>query len=361
MQTFKAVVYQGGSASLEPVKLTLDALAATQIRVRITASGVCHTDRHVLSGAIPVEPPLILGHEAVGVVEEVGSEVHVLKRGDTVVLLTNPGCGHCWYCVRGEGQNCLDAESIRGAARSRTVDGLRVPGFVGLGTFAEQIVVDQAAAVRIESSLPSEQLALVGCGVLTGAGAVLTSPVRAGSSVAVVGCGGVGLAAIQAAKAVGATTVIAVDPLESKRAAALALGATHAIDPTAENHAESVRAHTGGRGVDVAFEAVGSSATIAQTFRATRVGGTTIVLGLPTPGDPVGLDATEFVFGSKALVGSVAGGGDPRRLIPVIVGWAEDGRIDLAGMVTRRIGLEDVQEAMDAMDRGEGIRSVIVF
>lgn len=357
----KAVVFAGVGSSLSPTDVLVVEPGPTEVLVRIGASGVCHTDRHVIGGGFSVELPIILGHEGAGTVEAMGASVSDLQIGDTVVLLAAPACGQCWFCLQGEGHNCQGADRVRGGARAHDRAGRAVAGFAGLGTFADHVVVDQAAVVRVDSALPIEQLALIGCGVVTGVGAVLTSPVRAGSAVAVLGCGGVGLSVVQGARAVGASVIVAVDPVAAKRDAALALGATVAIDPSVEDVPEAVRAHTAGRGADVAFEAIGSVATVVDAVRCSRQGGTTIMIGIPESAELAGLAATEILFGRKTISGSIYGGGDPRRLIPVIVGLAEAGRIDVASMVTRRIGLDDVQGAMDAMDRGEVIRSVITF
>jgi S-(hydroxymethyl)glutathione dehydrogenase/alcohol dehydrogenase len=358
--TTRAVVFDGVDGDLRPASVGVTAPGPTEVTVRVTASGVCHTDRHVIAGGLPVEVPCVLGHEGAGVVEAVGPAVGDLSPGDTVVLIAAPVCGRCWFCVRGEGHNCAQGDHFR-AQRHFVVDGKPVSGFAGLGTFAERVTLDQASVVRVDTDLPAEHLALIGCGVITGVGAVLTSPVRAGSSVVVLGCGGVGLSVVQGARIAGAEQIVAVDPLPSKRDAALALGATVAVDPTADDVADVVRQHTGGRGADVAFEAIGSVATVVQGVHATRMGGTTYMIGVPEPTEFAGLSALDVLLGRKTLVGSIYGGGDPRRMIPTIVGLAESGRLDLDRMVTRRIGLDDVKEAMDAMDRGEVVRSVITF
>ena len=356
----RAVVFNGTDGDLQPVSVDVTSPGPTEVTVRITASGVCHSDRHVISGHLPVEVPCVLGHEGAGVVEAVGPAVSDLAPGDIVVLIAAPVCGRCWFCVRGEGHNCAQGDHYR-AQQHFVVDGKPVGGFAGLGTFAEHITLDQAAVVRVDTDLPAEHLALIGCGVITGVGVVLTSPVRPGSSVVVLGCGGVGLSVVQGARIAGAEQIVAVDPLALKRETALAVGATLAVDPTTDDVGEVVRRHTGGRGADVAFEAIGSVAAVVQGVHATRMGGTTFMIGIPEPAEFAGLSALDVLVGRKTLVGSCYGGGDPRRMIPTIVGLAESGRLDLDRMVTRRIGLDDVQEAMDAMDRGEVVRSVITF
>jgi S-(hydroxymethyl)glutathione dehydrogenase/alcohol dehydrogenase len=334
---------------------------ATDVVVRLTASGVCHTDKHVLSGGMPYPAPLVLGHEGTGVVEEVGSSVQQTEVGDTVVLISAPTCGRCWYCSRGETASCLEASRVRGIPRFSDGDRQPFTGFAGLGTFSNLVTLDEALVVPVRTELPPEQLALVGCGVVTGAGAVLTSSVTAGSSVVVFGCGGVGLSAVQGARIVGASEIIAVDPVAMKRDTALALGATTVVDPNVESPGDVARARTDGRGADVAFEAVGSSRLVGEAVRATRPGGITHIIGVPEPSVPLEITAAELLFSRKHLAGSLYGGGNPHRLIPEMVRLAESRRLDLASMVTRTIELSEVNDALDAMERGEVVRSVIVY
>jgi S-(hydroxymethyl)glutathione dehydrogenase / alcohol dehydrogenase len=334
---------------------------ATDVVVRLAASGVCHTDRHVITGAMRSPLPVVLGHEGVGVVEDVGSAVQFVEPGDTVVLISAPTCGRCWYCARGETVRCTEASRIRGVARFSDGDHEPFTGFAGLGTFSEYVTVCETMVVPVRTQLPAEQLALVGCGVVTGVGAVLTASVGAGSSVVVIGCGGVGLSVVQGARAVGATEIIAVDPVAMKREAACALGATVAVDPVADDVGAVARSLTGGRGADVAFEAVGSSRLAVEAMRATRPGGTTHVIGVSDPDEVLDISSSELLFTGRTLAGSLYGGGNPHRLIPELVAMAEAGRIDLAAMVTRTIDLEQVNEAFDAMDGGDVVRSVIVY
>jgi len=333
----------------------------TDVVVRLSASGVCHTDKHVLAGGMPYPLPIVLGHEGTGVVAEVGPAVQHVEVADTVVLISAPTCGRCWFCARGETVHCAEARRIRGVPRFS--DGAHEPftGFAGLGTFSEYVTLDEALVVPVRTELPAEQLALVGCAVVTGVGAVLTSSVRAGSSVVVIGCGGVGLSAVQGARIMAAAEIIAVDPVPMKRDAALALGATVAVDPSADDVAAVAQSRTGGRGADVAFEAVGSSRLAVDAMRATRPGGVTHIIGVADASDRLDISAAELLMTGKTLAGSLYGGGHPHRMIPELVAMAESGRIDLASMVTRTIDLEDVNEAFDAMDRGEVVRSVIAY
>ncbi len=357
----RAAVFVALDEPLEIDDFELTAPGPGEVVVRYAASGVCHTDRHVISGGLPIPPPLVLGHEGAGVVEEVGPDVSGLVPGDTVIALSAPACGACWFCIRGEGHTCAVADKIRSVPHLTNLRGESIASFAAIGTFSERATLHRSSVVKIESTLPMEQLALVGCGVLTGVGAVLTSPVRPGGSVMVMGCGGVGLSVVQGAKAVGASTILAVDPLPMKREAALALGATDAVDPGASDLAEVSRSLTGGRGVDVAFDAYGAVANAVHGLRATRKGGTTVMIGVPEREATLDISAEELLYGRKVLVGSLIGGSDPRRLLPDVVALAEAGRIDLAPMVSRRIQLDEVNEAFAAMDRGEVLRSVIVY
>ena len=357
----RAAVLEAKAEPLAVRDLQLVEPGAHDVVVHLGASGICHTDKHVINGAIPASMPMVLGHEGAGVVEHVGSAVRHVKAGDTVVLISAPPCGQCWFCVRGETSNCENASLIRAVPRFGDGNGAPFTGFGGLGTFAEFLTVDAASVVPVETTLPHEQLALLGCGVVTGAGAVLTSCVRAGSSVLVIGCGGVGLAAVQAARITGASEIIAVDPLPMKREAARAAGATAVVDPAIDDVGEIARACTGGRGVDAAFEAVGSSRLAVDAMRATRMGGVTYIIGVADAADLLNISAAEILIGRKTLAASIFGGGDPRRMIPQLVRFAESGKLDLASMVTRTIALDEVNGALDSMDRGDAIRSVIRF
>ncbi|HEX6311319.1 MAG TPA: alcohol dehydrogenase catalytic domain-containing protein, partial [Acidimicrobiia bacterium] len=231
--------------------------------VRIAASGVCHSDLSVMNGGLPIPPPCILGHEGTGTIDWVGSEVTHLKPGDRVVATFVPACGNCWYCVHDASNLCVGTAETAMAPRAKRSDGSVAAGFAGLGTFTDVMTVQAAQAIKIESDLPDEQLALIGCGVTTGVGAALnTARVEPGSSVAVIGCGGVGQAVIQGARIAGAARIIAIDPVELKRKAAEQLGATDLVDPAAGDPVAQVQALTGGRGADYAFEVIGMPETI---------------------------------------------------------------------------------------------------
>jgi len=231
------------------------------VRVRVDASGVCHSDLTVLQGGTSAALPMIMGHEGAGTVVEVGREVVGVKAGDRVIASFVPVCGTCWYCLRGMTNLCELTTQMRSAPRAKQVNGQPLWTHTGLGTMSQVMTVDESMIVRVETDLPAEQLALIGCGVTTGVGAAInTAQVQPGSSVAVIGCGGVGQSIIQGARIAGASRIFAVDPVELKRTTATQFGATDGIDPTAGDPVEQVRAATGGRGVDYAFEAIGFGA-----------------------------------------------------------------------------------------------------
>jgi S-(hydroxymethyl)glutathione dehydrogenase/alcohol dehydrogenase len=328
--------------------------------VRVTASGVCHSDLSVVKGTLPGGPQ-ILGHEGTGIVEEVGAEVRHVAVGDRVVGTFIPACGVCWYCLRDQSHLCEEAFPVMFTHRATRHGGQELTPFCGLGTFAERMTVSEISVVKVETDLPDAQLALLGCAVTTGVSAVLnTARVEAGSSVVVVGCGGVGQSVIQGARIAGAARIVAVDPVESKRAAALVLGATDAIDPSVHDPATVVRALTGGRGADYTFEAIGRDTTLRQAFASSRRGGTVVAVGVHELGTDIAVSSYHLVLEERRLLGTVYGNAQVRREIPRLLELAADGRLDLASMVTRTIALDDVNDALRALEAGEVIRSVIV-
>src|SRR6478735_1347517 len=248
--------------------------------VRVTASGVCHSDLSVINGTLPAGR-VVLGHEGAGVIEKVGSDVSGLAVGDRVIGSFIPACGVCWYCLHDQSNLCEHTYNVMFVPRVRRADGEEMVAMTGLGTFAELMTVQQMSVVKVETDLPDEQLALIGCGVTTGVGAALnTAQVEPGSIVAVIGCGGVGQAVIQGARIAGAARIIAVDPVALKRDEALKNGATHVVDPTDADPVAQVQALTSGRGVDYAFEVIGTPATVVQAFDMARNGGAAVAVGV---------------------------------------------------------------------------------
>jgi S-(hydroxymethyl)glutathione dehydrogenase / alcohol dehydrogenase len=357
----RAAVFVGVDRDLEVSEVEPLPPAATDVVVAVGATGVCHSDLAVLTGARPLPVPALLGHEAAGRVVAVGPEVRLVRAGDRVVTSFIPSCGRCLWCLRGQSNLCaLGAEVVR-VPRARLADGRTATAFLGLGTFAEQVTVHEASVVAVRSELPDEQLALLGCGVTTGICAVLrTARVEPGDTVAVLGCGGVGQAVVQGAALAGAAQVVAVDPVAWKREMALSLGATEAVDPATTDLREAVLAGTGGHGVDHAFEATGVPAVTRQALTLTRRGGSVIMLGMPAFDAVLEVPALPFFADGKRILAAKYGDAQVRRDIPRLIDLAGAGRIDLAAMVTRRVGLDDVNQALRAMTGGEVIRSVIV-
>ncbi len=329
--------------------------------VKIGASGVCHSDLSVMNGGLPLPPPCILGHEGAGTVESIGSEVTRVKPGDRVVASFTPACGVCWYCLRDQSNLCELMGEVSMGMKATRPDGTQTNTMTGLGTFAEAMTVHEASLVKVETDLPDEQLALIGCGVTTGVGAALnTASITPGSSVVVIGCGGVGQAVIQGARIAGAGRIIAVDPVEMKRKSAEALGATDLVDPADGDPVAQVFGLTGGRGADYAFEVIGLPETINQAYNSARRGGTAVVVGMPRADSMVTFSGFGLFFDEKKLLGSVYGSAQVRRDFPRFVDLVETGRLDLGAMVSRRIQLDEINDAFRAMEAGEVIRSVIV-
>lgn len=329
--------------------------------VRIAASGVCHTDLTVIDGLSALPLPIVPGHEACGVVEEVGPEVRRVQVGDRVLASVSPACGTCWWCLRSMSNRCELGRTVLMTPRYQLPDGRRAPAVCGCGTFAEAMVVHEASVVPVQTDLADEELALLGCGVTTGLGAALnTAGVEPGSSVAVIGCGGVGQSVIQGARIAGAATIVAVDLSGERRSASLKVGATHAVDPADGDPVEQVRALTDGRGVDHSFEVVGRPELMVQAWDMARDAGTVTLVGMPAKDATITLPATGAVFSGKRLAGSKVGDAQVLRDFPRFIRLAEAGRLDLGSLVSRRITLDEVNDAIDALHRADGVRTVII-
>lgn len=330
------------------------------VLVHIDASGVCHSDLSFAKGNVPLPPPVILGHEGAGTVLAVGSDVSRVGVGDRVISSFTPACGICFFCLRDQSFLCETMGSHMMVSKGTRADGSSVIGASGLGTFADEMTVDESMLVKVETDLPSEQLALIGCGITTGVGAALnTAQVEPGATVTVIGCGGVGQSVIQGARIAGASRIFAVDPVELKRKTAEQFGATDVIDPAAGDPVEQVRALTGGRGTDYSFEVIGLPETIVQAYEVARAGGTAVVVGMPRFDATVTLPAMSLFAGNKALLGCLYGSARVRRDFPRFVQLVETGRLDIGSMVSRQIRLHEVNDAFRAMEAGEVIRSVI--
>ena len=331
------------------------------VLVRVTASGICHTDLNVINGLSPLPLPIVPGHEGCGVVEEIGSEVRRVRVGDRVLASVTPACGNCWWCLNGMSNHCELNPVVKAALRFELRTGQRIAAVCGCGTFAEAMVVHEASVVRVQTDLADEQLALLGCGVTTGLGAALnTAAVIPGSSVAVIGCGGVGQSVIQGARIAGASVLIAIDPAPGRREASVRVGATHTVDPAAANPVEQVRALTEGRGADFNFEVVGRPELMVQAFDMARAEGTVTLVGMPAVGDTLTLPAIQAVFSGKRLAGSVVGGSQILRDFPRFIRLAEAGQLDLGSMISQRIKLDEINDGIALLTRAEGTRTVIV-
>lgn len=341
----------------------LDAPGPHEVRIRTAACGLCHSDLHFIDGAYPHPMPCIPGHEAAGIVEAVGSEVRTVKPGDAVVTCLTAYCGHCEFCLTGRLSLCTGGDTRRpkGAPpRITTADGSPVAQMLNLSAFAEEMLVHEHACVAISPDMPLDRAALLGCAVTTGAGTIFNAcKVTPGETVAVIGCGGVGLATINAAKIAGAGRIIAADPVPEKRALAERLGATDTIDPTADDAAKQIVDLTKG-GVDHAIEAVGRPASGALAVKALRRGGTATILGMMPLDHQVGLGAMDLLSGKK-LQGAFLGANRFPVDIPRLVDFYLRGLLDLDAIVAETIPLEAVNAGFEKMKKGEAARSVIVF
>jgi len=358
--TRAAVLRQPGAAlTIEDVELA--PTGPDQVRVRLRATGVCHSDLSIVRGALRHPLPAVPGHEGAGVVVEAGSAVTSVKPGDHVILNWTPACGACFFCAKHEPWLCDRAAADSLAAPYATAGGEALAPVLGAGAFAEETLVLERAVVKIPDDVPFEVAALVGCAVTTGFGAVVnTARVRPGDSVVVIGCGGVGLSIVQGARYAGAATIVAVDLNAEKRALAKDLGATDTVDG-ADDVEAAVRGLTQGRGADHAFEAIGRGATIRTAYRVTRRGGNVVVVGAGRHDDKVEFSALELFFQARSLVGCVYGSADVARDFPRILGLYSAGELDLDRLITGRIPLDGVNDALSAMEAGEGARNVVVF
>jgi S-(hydroxymethyl)glutathione dehydrogenase/alcohol dehydrogenase len=337
-----------------------------EVRVRVVASGVCHSDLSVQNGTIPMPTPIVLGHEGAGIVEEVGPGASRLQPGDHVVLSFVPACGSCFYCDRDQGFLC---EKSAMSAMGGLVDGTTRFSLHGqplrqmamCGTFGNYAVVPEISAVKIDDDVDLRFAALIGCGVLTGVGAALnTASIRPGDAVAVVGCGGVGLNVIQGAKIAGATRIIAIDRFESKLEMAERFGATDLVAADDGDPVDRVRTLTDGRGADVAFEVIGLGPTIDQALNMTRNGGETILVGVPRLDVVLTLSAAfTFLYLAKTVKGCWYGSSNVHRDVPKLVQLYKEGKLMLEELVSREIGVDGVNEAFTAMESGEVARSLI--
>lgn len=335
-----------------------------EVSVRVQSCGVCHSDLHFVDGSLPGVMPSVLGHEAGGIVEEVGPGVLDLAPGDKVILTLRPPCGRCYWCVRGELSICptnaqMSGTLLDGGTRlshqGRTV-------YRGLLTaaFAEQTVLPANGAVKVPDDTPLDVAAVIGCAVQTGVGAVLnTAKVPAGATVLVIGLGGIGISIVQGARIAGASRIIGVDPVAERRSGSANFGVTEAIDPAAGDVAAQCLELTGGIGVDYAFDAVGRSSLIETCIAAVRPGGTAVLVGVPRLDEMLSVHAITFGLSEKKLLGCFLGSSNPHREFPRLLSLWQSGRLDLEAMVTARRPLEEIDDAFADMRAGAGLRTVL--
>ena len=361
----KAAVFHGAHEPLTIEELKLDGPMAREIVVKTVASGVCHSDLHFVDGLYPFPAPAVLGHEAAGIVEEVGEQVTYVQPGDHVIACLSVFCGNCEQCLTGHPNLCRDPSTRRTPSDKPKLtfaeSGATVNQFANISSFAERMLMHENAVVKIREDMPLDRAALIGCGVMTGVGAVLnTAKVAPGSTVAVFGAGGVGLAAIQGARIAGARMIIVVDVVESKIGLARELGATHSVDASQGDPVAKIKEMTGGAGVDYSFEAIGLADVATQAFDSLVAGGTATVIGMIPAGQKVELDGASFLR-EKKIQGSSMGSNRFRVDMPRYIEFYLQGRLQLDEMITRRGKLEDVNEAFRAMKAGEVARTVLMF
>ena len=360
----KAAVFHGPKMPLSIEDVELDKPQDREVLIKTVASGVCHSDLHFVDGLYPYAAPAVLGHEAAGIVEEVGKQVTYVKPGDHVICCLSVFCGTCARCMSGHPNLCSNKEATQrkpGDKPRISQKGQPVNQFLDISSYCEKMLLHENAVVKIREDLPLDRAALIGCGVTTGVGAVLnTAKIEPGSTVAVFGAGGVGLAAIQGARIAGARKIIAIDMFEGKLAMAKRLGATDTVDASSSDPVDEIRKLTGGAGVDYSFEAIGLKKVAEQAYLAIKPGGTATVIGMIPVGQKVELDGYMFLTERK-LQGSNMGSNRFRIDMPKYIDFYLQGRLNLDDMISRRGKLEDVNEAFRAMKAGEVARTVLMF
>ncbi len=357
-----AVLIQPG-APLDIETLRIDNPGPHEVLIRTAACGLCHSDLHFIEGSYPHALPAVPGHEAAGIVEKIGSEVTTVKVGDAVVTCLSAFCGHCEFCVTGRMALCMGADTRRKPGEPSRIsrsDGSAVSQMLNLSAFAETMLVHEHACVAINPEMPLDRASVLGCAVTTGAGTIFNAcKVTPGETVAVIGCGGVGLAAINAAKIAGAGRIIAADPIPEKRALAQKLGATDVVDALADSAAADIVEMTSG-GVHHAIEAVGRPASAELAVKVLRRGGTATILGMMPLMEKVGLSAFDLLSGKK-LQGALMGMNHFPVDLPRLVDFYMRGMLDLDSIIAERIPLEKINDGFEAMKRGDAARSVVVF
>ncbi|MEU3498053.1 S-(hydroxymethyl)mycothiol dehydrogenase [Kitasatospora cineracea] len=359
-QVVRGVIARAKGAPVEVVPVVVPDPGPGEAVVRVQACGVCHTDLHYREGGINDEFPFLLGHEAAGVVESVGEGVEEVAPGDFVILNWRAVCGRCRACKRGRPWYCFNTHNAK--QKMTLEDGTELSPALGIGAFAEKTLVAAGQCTKVDPAASPAAAGLLGCGVMAGLGAAInTGQVGRGDSVAVIGCGGVGNAAVVGSRLAGAGTIIAVDVDDRKLATAQRLGATHTVNSRSVDAVEAIRGLTGGNGADVVIEAVGRPETYRQAFYARDLAGTVVLVGVPTPEMTLELPLLDVFGRGGALKSSWYGDCLPERDFPMLIDLYLQGRLDLDAFVSETVPLDGVEEAFARMQRGEVLRSVVVF
>jgi S-(hydroxymethyl)glutathione dehydrogenase/alcohol dehydrogenase len=360
----QAAVMRANNSPLEIEEIEIDDPGPGEVLLKTAASGICHSDLSVIEGGLPFPPPTVLGHEPAGVVEAVGEGVVDFAPGDHVIGCLSSWCGVCKFCTGGRPYLCLTQFMGRPEGmgpRLRTTSGEPIPQFGNLSSFAEMMLCPERSLVKIRSDMPLDRACLIGCGVTTGLGAALnTVSIPAGASVVIIGCGGVGLAALQGARIVGAGQLIAVDTQEWKFSLAKKLGATHCVNASEVDPVAAVQEITGG-GADFVFECIGLVPTVQQAVAMTGRGGTTVLVGVVPMSETVPISTSDLTLQEKKITGSYMGSNRFRFDMPKYIEFYLDGRLHLDEMISSRVKLSEVNDAFDRMRKGEAARQVIVF
>ena len=367
MTTMKAAVLRSAPGDLTIEDVVLDAPVADEIQMKVVASGLCHSDLHVMEKMIPYKLPSVLGHEAAGIITAVGDNVSHLKVGDHVIACLSQYCGRCHPCVNGKTYLCTNSNNLSAQRAAKgpvltDLDGNALVPFSGLGAFAEHMTMHNSGVVAIDPEMPLDRAALIGCGVVTGVGAAINEArVRPGETCVVIGCGGIGLNVVQGAALAGAGRIIAVDLAPSKLELAQRFGATDVVNPADGDPVEAIKALTDGRGVDHAFEAIGMKATTEQALNMTAVGGAAYLIGVMPVGQNVEVHGLPFAMQGKRLQGVRMGSGNIAADFPKLVDLYQQGRLMLDELISEHITLDQVNEGYTRMKTGEHARSVIMF
>ncbi len=367
MKSRAAVLFETGQ-KLEICEIDVQDPGPGEVRIQMVAGGVCHSDLHVMTGHLSAPLPAVLGHEGAGIVADVGAGVTSVRPGDHVIPLWRLSCGECEYCTGGRPALCPAGTEIRWSGRlldgtSRfKLDGREIKHFAGVSSFSNYTVLPEKAVLKIPDDLPLERAALLGCAVITGVGAVINAAqVRPGRTVAVFGSGGVGINVVQGAVLAGAEKVIAVDLLESRLEQAIRFGASHAVNASAGDPVEQIRQLTGGRGVDYAFEVIGLPLTMRQAYDCLAKRGVAVVVGLTPTTAELTVPALSLVYEERVLTGSLYGSAAPKTDIPRLIDLYRAGGLKLDELLSRSYPIEEINQAYDALESGDTLRSVVTF